>query len=321
MAMRRLFLTFSLILLAAAAAPAATTYAVLVGGIGEEPYTRWTNDWLGRFRSYLTKQAGVPAAQITLLSGDVATSDAITKTIRDLAGRMQPADQFILILSGHGEIAGQLPTLAVRGPDLTAPQLGEALKSVPAKSQIVLNFSATSGDFLKHLAAPNRVNIAAVSPTEIKQPVFAEFFLRGLESGRAGTDPKKISLLQAFNWAAQQTPLWIARWELTEAGKWKANGRETVEIFKKLYAGVPNRTLDPASDAKAEDAPVQLQPPNGEVTKEWANRRVIDEHAILEDNGLEVGVSVFGDAGYQPILGAQEKDPGFLAGKTVLGRP
>ncbi len=302
-------------LLAAAAAPAATTYALLVGGIGEEPYTRWTTDWLGRFQSHLTKKLDVPAAQVTVLSGDLATSEAITKSVRDLASKMQPEDQFLLVLSGHGENI-DVPTFAVRGPDLSAPQLAEALTSIPAKSQIILNFSASSGDFLKSLVAPNRINIAATSPSEIKQPVFAEFFLRGMESGRGGT-----TVLEAFNWAGQQTPLWIARWTLTESGSWKASGRETVEIFKKLYANVPARRLDPASDANAEDVIVQISPPNGEVTPEWSMRRVVDEHALLEDCGLEVGVAVLGDAGLQPIVGAKEKDPGFLAGKTVIGKP
>jgi hypothetical protein len=312
--MIRLFCAFCF-LLVAAPSPAATTYALLVGGIGQEPYTRWTSDWLGRFGSYLTRKAGVPAAQVTTLSGEAATSEAILKTIGALAAKIQPEDQFVLVLSGHGENTG-LPTLAVRGPDLGAPQLAEALKAVRANSQIILNFSATSGDFLKPLTAPNRVNISATSPTEIKQPVFAEFFLRGLESGRGGP-----TVLQAFNWAGEQTPLWIARWTLTDSGKWKASGRETVEIFKKLYADVPNRQLDPTSDAKSDDAPVEFHPANGEITKEWSNRRVIDEHALLEDCGLEVGVSVLGDAGFQPIAGAKENDPGFLSGKTIIGKP
>lgn len=302
-------------LAAAASAPAATTHALLVGGAGQPPYTRWTTDWLTRFGSHLTKKAGVPAQQVQVLTGEAATTEAILKNIRDTGTRIQPDDQFILVLSGHGENAG-IPTFAVKGPDLGADQLSEALKTIPAKSQIILNFSASSGDFLKFLAAPNRVNIAATSPSEIKQPVFAEFFLRGLESGRGG-----ITVLEAFNWAAGQTPLWIARWSLTESGKWKADGRETVEIFKKLYADVPNRQLDPASNSNQEDAPVELHPPNGEVTPAWSNRRAVDEHALLEDCGLEIGVAVLGDSGIQPILGAKEKDPGFLAGKTVLGKP
>lgn len=312
--MRRFYFALCFLTLTASA-PAATTYALLVGGVGQAPYTRWTSDWLARFGSHLTKKAGVPASQVQVLTGEAATSDSILKNISELGSRMQPEDQFILLLSGHGENTNT-PTFAVKGPDLGADQLAEALKTIPAKSQIILNFSASSGDFLKSLAAPNRVNIAATSPSELKQPVFAEFFLRGLESGRGGT-----TLLEAFNWAAEQTPLWIARWSLTESGKWKADGRETVEIFKKLYGDVPNRVLDPASDSKKEDALVELRPPNGEVTPAWSNRRAVDEHALIEDTGLDIGVAVLGDSGIQPIAGANEKDPGFLAGKTILGKP
>jgi len=315
--MRAVFASLCLLVLAQTA-HAATSYALLVGGIGQEPYTKWTDDWLGRFRIYLTQKAGVPDKQIVILSGDKSTTDAILAAVGELGTKMKPEDQFVLVISGHGEVANGTPILAVKGVDLEAPKLAEALAKLPTKNQVILNFSAISGDFLKSLAAPGRVNIAATSPTEIKQPVFPEFFLRGLESGRAGQG--QISLLQAYNWAAKQTPLWIARWEKNpESSAWKATGRETVEIFKKLYAGSEVRKLDPASDANRQDEEIVIMPPNGEVTPEWANRRVVDEHAVLEDNGQQIGVSVLTDKGFVLIEGAKEGDPGFLASKTFLG--
>jgi hypothetical protein len=48
---------------------------------------------------------------------------------------------------------------------------------------------------------------------------------------------------------------------------------------------------------------------------------VIDEHATIEDCGQELAVSALGDKGFQPILGAQPGDPGYLAKQTVLGAP
>jgi hypothetical protein len=102
---------------------------------------------------------------------------------------------------------------------------------------------------------------------------------------------------------------------------WKANGRETVEIFEKLYQNDPSRKLDPSSDGKVADAVVALSPTNGVVTDAWANRRAVDEHATLEDCGETIGVSALGEKGFQPILGQNPKDPGYLAAHTILGQP
>ena len=309
------------------------TYALLVGGLtGPEAYGKWYPDWLHRFQVYLTDTVHVPGDHVTVLSGPAATSDAITTALGKIAKETQPQDQVILFIVGHGEIRGDVPTLTLPGPDLTAPQLAALLKAIPAKSQVVLNFSASSGDFLKLLSAPGRINLTAVSPTENQEPVFAEFFLRGLESKRADQDKNgTITLLEAYNWAAQQTAWWIARWTQSDAGDksdptspttWKASGKETVEIFQKLYADLPMRKLDPTSDAKADDAPVALQPPDGQVTGDWANRRVVDEHALLEDSGEGIGVSVITDKGIiQPILGQKPGDPGYVAAHTSLGQP
>lgn len=329
-----LILCFGLVLTAAVAraqAPAATgqTYALMISGIpGQEPYGRWYTDWATRLQTYLTGTAHVPADHITTLSGKDATLDSITTAFDKLAKSVKPEDQLIVFIAGHGETNGGVATLTLAGPDPTAEQFAKLLNSVPAKNQVVLNFSASSGDFIKALAAPGRVNISATSPTELEEPVYAEFFLRGLESKRADTDKNgTITLLEAFNWAADQTVHWIIRWQQTgdkketEFTTWKASGKETVEIYDKLYAGAPTRKLDPASDRKAPDAEMPLAPPDGQITADWAGRRAIDEHAMLEDCGQGIGVAVLGDKGLQLIFGQKQGDPGYLAAHTVLGQP
>ena len=312
---------------APAPAPPGQAYALLVGGLaGPGPYGKWYADWLARFQGYLVQTAHVPAANVVSLQGSAATFDAMTSSLNQFAAHAQPQDQLIVFLVGHGEIAGEQPTLILPGPDPTAQQLAALLNSFPGRNQVVLNFSASSGDFLKVLSAPGRVNLAATSPTEMEEPVFAEFFLRGLESRRADADKNgSITMLEAFNWAAQQTAYWIARWQETDPGAptvWKASGKETVEIFEKLYAGSPVRKLDPTSNRNAVDAPVALAPPGGQVTDDWGSRRVLDEHAVLEDCGQGIGSGEFDDKGVlHPILGQKPGDPGYLAAHTILGQP
>jgi len=313
------------------------SYALLIGGLpGSDPYGKWYTDWLGRFQTYLTRTAHVPDANVTVLSGKDATVAAITAAFGKLAPQAHPQDQFILFLVGHGESDDPAPRIALAGGDATAAQLADLLKTIPATNQVVLNFTACSGDCLKALSAPNRVNFTATSPTEVEEPVIPEFFLRGLESKRADADKNgTITMLEAYNWAAQQTAMWISRWQETSTGItedappgtpvgptiWKASGKETVEVFEKLYSGVPMRQLDPASDRTAADVPVDIIPPGGQVTGDWATRRVVDEHAMLEDCGQGIGVSVVTDKGFQPILGQKQGDPGYLAAHTVLGQP
>ena len=312
----------------AAPLPPGQTYAMLIGGIpGEDPYGRWYTDWLSRLQTYLATTAHVSPDHITVLSGKDATMAAITAAFAKLAPIVKPQDQFILFIVGHGETSNDVSTLTLPGPDPTSPEIAKLLDTIPTKNQVILNFSASSGDFLKALSAPGRINITATSPTEIDEPVYAEFFLRGLESKRADAAKKgTITLLDAYNWATTQTALWIVRWVQTSDPKeidfttWKASGKETVEIFEKLYSGVPNRKLDPASDRNAEDAVHPLVPPDGQVTGDWPGRRAVDEHALLEDCGEGIGVSAIGDKGLQPILGLKPGDPGYLAGHTVLGQ-
>ncbi len=57
------------------------------------------------------------------------------------------------------------------------------------------------------------------------------------------------------------------------------------------------------------------------MTGKWSRRPVVDARPPLEDAGLEAGGSVLGNACFQPMIGAKKNDPGFLAGKTVIGKP
>lgn len=318
-------------------------HALLIGGLpGEELFARHYRDWLTRFHAYLTRTAGVPPENVVVLSGDEAfkdpivrgpaTAESVRKALADAAAKVRPQDQFILMLVGHGVLAEEVPTLALRGPDLSARDLADGLASVPAANQVVLNFTSASGASVPVLARKDRVNVAATSPIEGNETVFAEFFLRGLESRRAdgegapdaGAKDGTVTLLEAYNWAAREAALWISRLSVTESGAWRIDGKESVEVFEKLYAGpegMPGtRRLAPESDRTKPDAPVVISPPDGQIDESWLARRVLSEHATLEDAGRDMGVSAIGKDGYAPVAGRKEGEPGSLARRTVLGR-
>ena len=322
--------------------PKGDCYALLVGGMpGTDMHARRYRDWLARFHAYLTKTAGVPAGNVVLLSGDEgfkdaivngkATAESVRKAIADMGRKVKPADQFILFIAAHGGATDKSPTIVLPGDDLAAEDLAKDLESLAAGNQVILNFANLSGDGVQHLRRKNRVNAAATSPQETADPVYAEFFLRGLESGRAdgegapaaGAKDGTVTILEAYNWGACQTAYWILR-QKAEGEVWKLDGKESVEIFKKLYVGAARQTgtrkLSAESDGTNPDKIPSTLPTGGPPDMSLSGRRLVLEHAMLEDCGEERGVSALREKGYEPVEGVKEGEPGCLARRTVIGK-
>lgn len=329
----RLCLTVAALPLSAAAEPAtnpAACHAVIVAG---QPGTAWHAarfaDWAARFRAHLSERARVPAANITLLAAadgkgnpaqPAATAAGVLAAISNVAARVAPQDQFVLLLAGHGAATDGDPTFSLPGDDLRLPQLVEALAAVPSREQIILHLGSAAGDCVPALAAPGRVVVAASSAGEAAEPVFGEFLLLALERKSAANG--RPTVLDLFNAAAGETSQWIRRIRGTEAG-WAVDGRESVRIFRKLYGGSSpangGRVLDPSSQEQVEDAPVPpAMPSDGSAPP---GRRVVDEHAILDDTGTGTGLAAVAPTGFKPIAATKPGEPGFVAATRVIGFP
>jgi hypothetical protein len=336
-------------------------YALLVGGMPGTPiHARRYADWLRRMHAYLTGPAKVWPGNVVVLSGDpklkddpivnaAATAEALEKALADLAKRVRPEDQFVLFIVGHGGMRMTVPTFVLPGPDLAADRAAALLENIPSRNEVILHFGNLGGKWVEHLAAANRVIVTGTEPRESAEPVYAEFFLRGLESERADGegDPKAgkkdgvITLLEAYNWAAYQTALWIARIRAVELKQisetlmivveekgWNVEGRESVEIFKKLCVAEPgtpgSRVLGAGSKPDIDDPIVPLRA-SEKYDDSLSNRRMITEHAALEDCGEKIPVSALSstvakDKDYQPLAGDKDGEPGHRARRVVLGR-
>ena len=328
--------------LSAPTASAASCQVLLVGGEpGSAVYQRRFQDWLTRSHALLV-QAGVPAANIRLLSADPAfksaivsgpaTAAAVVAELAAIAGRAKREDQFVCILVGHGTLVeGTGPRLLLPGPDLEPTAMAKAMAAMPCREQVVINLAGIAGSWIADLAAAERVNLAATCPGETPDPVFGEFLLRAFEGGRAdgfagGPKDGAVDCLEAFTWASQETVRWIARGRYNaEAGTWRVDGRESVALFERLFGGITGvpgaRKLDPASERNAADAEPLIQPPDGKLDPAWDGRRMIDEHAMLEDCGVAEGVPALGTTGLTAFPAAEALQPGYLARRIVLGRP
>jgi hypothetical protein len=338
-------------------------YAVLVTGLpGSDLYARRFNDWQVRMQAMLVKQF-VPRSNIICLSGDSkfrndilsgdSTFENVRKAVADTAAKVRPQDQFIFMFAGHGTMADVTPSLLLPGsPDLSAADLADVLSKVQTSNQAVLMMCSSAGDFVKPLARAGRAVVAANRAGDGGEPVFAEFLLRGIESKRAdgeslvlhrapGAEPVStqpavpagskdgvVTLLEAYNWATHQTALWTMRQKGDSASNaWTVEGRETVETFKKLCVGADGepgaRKLASGNEGMTDEVfPLKVKP-GSSMDGWWTGRRLLTEHATLEDCGQPAGASALRETypGYESLNGVKEGEPGFLARRIVLGSP
>ena len=334
--------------------------AVVVAGLGGgEQYSRLLADWATRFQTVLTKQCGMKPGHVVVLAEAEdakaspprrkATGENVTAALGEMARALRPDDQFILVLLGHGQINEESGKLCLPGRDLTAGELGDLLDALPTEQVVIVNAASGGADFLKAYLRPGRVILTAAGyETEGTQTYFAEFLLRGYETGRADADgDRKIDMLEAYAHAARETANFyhrqyvLARPDLGKGVKptlgkvyWLVRGKETRAVWRRLYAGTENVLARPQKQRNDEgkltddlpadlDAEADAEPAFGRYDKHWHNRRILSEHARLDDTGRSKE-ALFLWQPYKflpPPTDAQPGQTAHLARHTVLGRP
>ena len=349
--------------ISSSAAPAArpgATRAVLVSGLGgPKQHSRILLDWITRFGTVLTGRCGVRADDIVVLTETEdlkatpqrrkSTTGNIKAAMETMARTLGPKDQFVLFLAGHGQISEEVGKFCLPGRDITAPELGDLLDALPTEKIIIVNTASGGADFLKSYLRPGRVIITAAGyETEGTQAYFAEFFIRGFETGRADVNKDKaVDMLEAYVYGARETANFYHRQYLLERpdlgkrvkptpGKiyWLVRGKETRAIWRRLYDGTDNILARPQKHRNDEgqlvddlpadlDAEADTTPKFGRYDKHWHNRRVLAEHARLDDNGTSKDAFFL----WQPYKfqevpsDAEPGQAGYLARRTILGRP
>ena len=196
----------SAILFALAAKTHATTFYVIVSGLGGEP------DYEQRFTAAAKDldrifKAGGPAAHVYTLTGAQATGVQLKETLNAVAREAKADDDFTLILIGHGSFDGVDYKFNLVGPDVTAAELAEMCNRVAARRQLVVDATSASGGAIPALERPGRAVIAATkSGTEKNATVFARFWVEAFQDPSADTDKSdSISAMEAFAYAAKKT--------------------------------------------------------------------------------------------------------------------
>ncbi len=110
-----------------------------------------------------------------------------------------------LVLIGHGTFDGKEAKFNLRGPDLSATELGEWLKPF-RRPVIVINCASSSSPFINTLSAPGRVIVTATrSGHEENFARFGKFIAEAIPDSAADLDKDdQTSLLEAFIMASRR---------------------------------------------------------------------------------------------------------------------
>ncbi len=109
-----------------------------------------------------------------------------------------------IVYIGHGTHTQKRTLLNLRGPDLSASELGEWLDPLE-RTLVFIHGGSASAPFINRLSKPNRVLMTATrSGSELNYARFGERFAQVIES-RAGdaNQDGQVSLLEAFVFTAQ----------------------------------------------------------------------------------------------------------------------
>ncbi len=178
----------------------AAAWAKLGGSVVDQAKLRW-----GVGDSSLVYLSENPAVDPARMTGR-ASRDAVLAAIGQVSRHTAKNDVVLLLLIGHGSEQGDEARLNLPGPDLTAPDLAQALRALSDQTVVVVNAASASGGFLKALAGPRRVVITATkSGFERNATMFGDFFVTALSSDAADADKNgRVSAAEAFQYASRE---------------------------------------------------------------------------------------------------------------------
>lgn len=195
------------LMLAAMSAPVcAATYTMVVAGLGGEPaYEQKFREHATAVASAAEKAAGSPSNVISL-TGDAARADRVRREFKALAGRMTANDTAVVVLIGHGTYDGDAYRFNLPGPDLTDSDLARLFDELPARDQLIINSTSSSGAAIERWQKPRRVVITATkSGGERTATRFAQYWAQAVASDSADTNKDQIvTAAEAYEYATRQ---------------------------------------------------------------------------------------------------------------------
>lgn len=202
--------------------PSQQKIVIILGGAGAgKKYVDRFRDWTLQLYDMLTDEYGYTPDQVTLLLGRGDADDTRiagpcrTQTIRETCAAvretLQPGDQILFFLVGHGTATGENDAkFNVVGPDITGAEFATLLDTFAEQDVIVVNTTSVSLPFCRSLAGPGRVIISATrSRAEKYDTLFPQYFIEALADHAGDRDKNdRVSMWEAFQYAKQSVETW-----------------------------------------------------------------------------------------------------------------
>ena len=241
-AFRPAWLAIAICLALAASASAQTTHMLIVVGLpGDPEHGELFTKWGTTLASTATEKLGVPKEQVTLLSGQQATREAVIKAFGALAAKAGPDDTVAIVLFGFGTYANKIAKFNLPGPDMTPDDFAAELGKLKSKRVIFVDTTSASGPFIETLSGPGRVIVTATrTGGEMYATLFGGPFVEAFSLDAADADRDgKVSILEAFEYARKSV-----------ATSYQREGLLPTEHPLLDDNGDKEGTLEPSRDAK-----------------------------------------------------------------------
>ena len=276
---------------------------VVLGAAGESQYGEAFRTWGSRW------QQAASDFDFTMIDGtdDAQTGDTLAHrdAIMQWISRADPSvREHWLIFIGHGTHDAKTTRFNLKGPDLSAEELGKSLNGKPGK-WVVIFCAASSAPFLQTIAGPDRVVITATkSGSEENYSRFGDFLSQSLSDAASDLDhDRSLSVLELFLAASRRVEKYYAEQGLlaTEQALIDDNGdgRGTPAAF---YRGL-RAIKSPAEGAKL-DGDLARRRFLKQADGKGLDREVEERIAEIEQNIEELRKrksEMDGDAYYQEL--------------------
>jgi hypothetical protein len=195
-----------LTLLAVPTLAGAASFTFVVAGLGGEP------EYEQRFREQAAsiaeaaRKAASEQSHVVVLTGQQARRDSLRREFQDFAAKVKAADTVTVVLIGHGTWDGEDYRFNVPGADITGAELEQLFDRLPAKKQLIVNATSSSGATIERWQRPQRVVITATkSGGERTATRFAQYWLQAVSGAEADVNKDEVvTAAEAFDYANRQ---------------------------------------------------------------------------------------------------------------------
>jgi hypothetical protein len=184
----------------------AASFTFVVAGLGGEP------EYEQRFREQAAaladaaKKAAGEQGHVVVLTGEQARRDSLRREFQEFAAQVKAADTATVVLIGHGTYDGEEYRFNVPGTDITGSELDQLFERLPAKQQLIVNATSSSGATIELWQRPERIVITATkSGGERTATRFAQYWLQAVSGAEADVNKDEVvTATEAFDYANRQ---------------------------------------------------------------------------------------------------------------------